>query len=111
MEVVIIKPPEEISQFSVFSFIACSFTACHVVSSLSVHAFCHIYAPSLWHGCSSLKYAADNVNPVPTPPPPGQAVDTWQKNSTLIHPGPQVNSSGIHSFSHQFSTLSKPFSN
>jgi hypothetical protein len=32
------------------------------------------------------------------------------QNSTLIHPGPQVNLSGIHRFSYQFSTLSKPYS-
>jgi hypothetical protein len=49
---------------------------------------------------------------------PCQVVDTKStlgkkvvaQNSTLIHPGPQVNSTGIHSFSHKFSTLSKPFS-
>jgi hypothetical protein len=59
--------------------------------------------------------AAVNVNPLY---PPGQAVDTKStlgkkvvsQNSTLIHPGPQVNSTGIHCFSHKFSTLSKPFS-
>jgi hypothetical protein len=61
-------------------------------------------------GPSRRTHAAVNVNSVP----PLVRRSTLGKkvvaqNSTLIHPGPQVNSSGIHSFSHQFSTF-KPFS-
>jgi hypothetical protein len=60
-------------------------------------------------------YAAVNVNPVPSLV--RRSTLSWHlakkvvaQNSILIHPGPQVNLSDIHSFSHQFSTLSKPFS-
>jgi hypothetical protein len=49
--------------------------------------------------------AAVNVNPVDTKSILGKKVVA--QNSTLIHPGPQVNSPGSHSFSHQFSTFPK----